>query len=302
MRRGLFFILWLLIVSEADAYKVGFCVSDGIENDTVKSRIEGSVSLILSKINAFQESKQSLDLSGMGLFTHVQQSIGMLMNNCSLICSDNDIVEHCITTSSGYQVRNIPLMMKTRNDKGIIEEDYQEVVIDFDKQGYVKSMYFSIPMHLYMNVINSNLEITDFQHRQKILDYIERLYTAYYKRDMDFLRLVFGDNGVGIKGQKGIKEEYLKNLQRAFLNNNNVKATFEEIEIMRHPVNHNFYGVTLLQGWTSGKYHDDGYLFLLWDFTNEDAPQIHVRTWQPDKIGGKALPKDEVFSLSDFDI
>ena len=71
---------------------------------------------------------------------------------------------------------------------------------------------------------------------------------------------------------------------------------------MRHPVNPNFYGVTLLQGWTSGKYHDDGYLFLLWDFTNEDAPQIHVRTWQPDKIGGKPLPKDEVFSLSDFDI
>ena len=41
--------------------------------------------------------------------------------------------------------------------------------------------------------------------------------------------------------------------------------------------------------------------FYYGDF-NKDAPQIHVRTWQPDKIGGKPLPKDEVFSLSDFDI
>lgn len=56
------------------------------------------------------------------------------------------------------------------------------------------------------------------------------------------------------------------------------------------------------EGWTGGKYHNDGYLFLLWDFSDENAPQIHVCTWQPDKIGGKPLPKDEVFSLSDFDI
>ena len=81
-----------------------------------------------------------------------------------------------------------------------------------------------------------------------------------------------------------------------------IKVQFDEIEVMRHPVNPNFYGVTLLQGWTSNTYHDEGYLFLLWDFTNEEAPQIHVRTWQPDKIGGKPLPKDEIFTLDDFDI
>ena len=42
--------------------------------------------------------------------------------------------------------------------------------------------------------------------------------------------------------------------------------------------------------------------FLLLDFTDENSPQIHVHSWQLDKIGGKPLPKDEVFSLSDFDI
>ena len=76
---------------------------------------------------------------------------------------------------------------------------------------------------------------------------------------------------------------------------------------MRHPVNPDFYGVTLHQGYTSDRYHDDGYVFLLWDFTNEAAPQIHVRTWQPDAYnadgkGTKRIPKEDIFSLSDFDI
>ena len=98
------------------------------------------------------------------------------------------------------------------------------------------------------------------------------------------------------------KQQYIENLGRAFKASKYIKVTFDEIEVKRHPVNANFYGVTLKQGWTSGTYHDDGYLFLLWDFTDEKAPQVHVRTWQPDKIGNKPLPKDEVFSLSDFDI
>ena len=37
-------------------------------------------------------------------------------------------------------------------------------------------------------------------------------------------------------------------------------------------------------------------------FTDDVASQIYVRTWQPDKIGGKPLPKDEIYNLSDFDI
>jgi hypothetical protein len=288
---------------DIEACKVKFCVSDGVENDTVKASIEGSVSLILSEINASQEFKRPLDLSGMGLFTNVQHSIGMLLENCPLICTDNEIIGHCITTGTGYQVRNIPLMMKPKGEREFGEDEYQEAVINFDKHGYVQSMYLSIPKNLYMNAINSNLEITDLQHRQKILDYVERLRTAYYIRDMDFIKQVFeNDSILEVGGQKELKGQYLRNLQRAFLNKDNVKTDFENIEVMRHPVNPNFYGVTLLQGWTNGRYQDKGYLFLLWDFTNADAPQIHVCTWQPYMKGGKPLPKEEVFNLDDFDI
>jgi hypothetical protein len=301
--------------------QVSFTISDGISNAAIKSKMENAVSRMLNEINAAQSAGRSLNFSAMGnLDTRVQQSMVMLWENSPFICTDDDIVEHCITTGSGYQVRNIPLMMKPTGEREFGEDEYQEAVISFDKQGNVESFYLSISMNLYMNVIKSNLELTDLRRRQLILDYVEQFRTAYNQKDINFLNQVFSDDALIITGKvittkhregftsqkiqynKQSKEQYIKNLRGIFARNSYIKVTFDEIEVMRHPVNPNFYGVTLLQGWTSGKYHDDGYLFLLWDFTNENAPQIHVRTWQPDKIGGKALPKDEVFSLSDFDI
>jgi hypothetical protein len=281
---------------------------------------------MLTEINMAQDSKRNLNFSAMGnIGTRVQQSMSMLWENSPFKCTDDDIVEHCITTGTGYQVRNIPLEMKPTGEREFGEDEYQEAVISFDKQGNVESFYLSISMNLYMNVIKSNLELTDLRRRQLILDYVEQFRTAYNQKDIKFLNQVFSDDALIITGtviqqkhsegfstpkikyNKLSKEQYIQKLRGVFARNSYIKVTFDEIEVMRHPVNPNFYGVTLLQGWTAGKlkgedYHDEGYLFLLWDFTNESAPQIHVRTWQPDKIGDKPLPKDEVFSLSDFDI
>lgn len=303
------------------AESITFTISDGIDNAAIKSKIETTISRMLTEINMAQDSKRNLNFSSMGnIGTRVQQSMAMLWENSPFMCTDDDIVEHCITTGTGYQIRNIPLEMKPTGEREFGEDEYQEAVISFDKQGNVESFYLSISMNLYMNVIKSNLELTDLRRRQLILDYVEQFRTAYNQKDINFLNQVFSEDALIITGKviqqkhaegfstpkiqynKQSKEQYIKNLRGVFARNSYIKVTFDEIEVMRHPVNPNFYGVTLLQGWTSGNYHDDGYLFLLWDFTNENAPQIHVRTWQPDKIGGKPLPKDEVFSLSDFDI
>lgn len=303
------------------AESITFTISDGIDNATIKSKIETTISRMLTEINMAQDSKRNLNFSAMGnVGTRVQQSMSMLWENSPFKCTDDDIVEHCITTGTGYQVRNIPLEMKPTGEREFGEDEYQEAVISFDRQGNVESFYLSISMNLYMNVIKSNLELTDLRRRQLILDYVEQFRTAYNQKDINFLNQVFSDDALIITGtviqqkhsegfstpkikyNKLSKEQYIQKLRGVFARNSYIKVTFDEIEVMRHPVNPNFYGVTLLQGWTSGTYHDDGYLFLLWDFTNENAPQIHVRTWQPDKVGGKPLPKDEVFSLSDFDI
>ena len=314
----LFLSLSLSIVVRA--FDISVTITDGVESDALRQKMERNIMQILNEINAAQAADRNLDFSAMGVGTDVQRSMAMLWENTPFLCTDEEIVEHCITTNSGYQVRNIPLMMKPTAERAFNEEEYQEAVISFDKQGNVVSFYLSVSMNLYMNVIKSNLELTDLRRRQMILDYVEQFRTAYNQKDIKFLNQVFSDDALIITGKvimqkhaegfssqkieynKQSKKEYIDKLRRIFQNARYFKITFDEIEVMRHPTNPNFYGVTLLQGYTNNSYHDDGYLFLLWDFTNENQPQIHVRTWQPDKVGGKPLPKDEVFTLGDFDI
>ena len=78
---------------------------------------------------------------------------------------------------------------------------------------------------------------------------------------------------------------------------------FDDIKVIGHPSKKGYYGVTLKQGYTSDTYSDTGYLFLLWDFNNPEAPQIHVRTWQPEMLNETTkLPEEEIFTCEDFDI
>lgn len=322
-KRNKLLIVFLASVSSLFA-DVHVTISDGIDNSSVKSRMEQTMSAFLTEANKAQEAKRNIDFSLLGINAGVQGSISMLWENSPFECTDEEIVEHCIETGSGYQVRNIPLMMRPE-DSTFNEDEYQEAVFSFDRSGNLESFYLTLSMNLYMNVIKGNKEVTDLRRRQLILDYVEHFRTAYNQKDAPFLEQVFSDDALIITGKvikqsrdgiplpdkisykKQTKQEYLTNLKRAFAVTKYIKVTFDEIEVMRHPVNTDFYGVTLHQGYTSDRYHDDGYVFLLWDFRNEDAPQIHVRTWQPDAYnadgkGTKRISKDEIFNLSDFDI
>lgn len=303
---------------------VNVVISDGIANEAVKSKMERTMSALLTESNEAQAAKRSLNFSSMGIPVNVQESVSMLWENCPFQCADEEIVEKCIETGLGYQVRNIPLMMRP-TDSSFNEDEYQEAVFSFDRNGNLESFYLTLDMNLYMNVIKSNKSVSDLRRRQLILDYVEHFRTSYNQKDIKFLTQVFSDDALIITGRvikqskdgiplpdkimykKQGKQEYLNNLRHVFAANKYIKVTFDDIEVMRHPVNPDFYGVTLHQGYTSDRYHDDGYVFLLWDFTNEAAPQIHVRTWQPDAYnadgkGTKRIPKEEIFSLSDFDI
>lgn len=327
MRKLLTTVIALAYLLSANAAeRVTIRISDGIENAAIKAKMEQTISTILTEANAAHEERRELNYSILGIPSSAQGALAALWDNSPFISMDSEIIERCITTGTGYQVRNIPLILKPLNPTDVAEdEDYQEAVVSFDKQGNLVSFYLSISMNLYMNVIRENKEITDLRRRQLILDYVEQFRTAYNQKDLDFLEAVFSDDALIITGKvikrtsdgirlpdkieykKQTKKEYLSRLAVVFQNNKQIRVTFDEIEVMRHPGHKDFYGVTLHQGYSSDRYHDDGYLFLLWDFRNEDLPQIHVRTWQPDSYnpdgkGNRRIPKDEIFSLSDFDI
>ena len=238
-------------------------------------------------------------------------------------CTDEEIVENCIQTGTGYQIRNIPLMMCPTDDN-FDEDDYQEAVFTFNKRGNLVSFYIAIAKNQYLKILKSNQDVTDLRRRQLILDFVERFRTAYNQRDIQFLNQIFSDDALIITGKvvkqqtrdgiklpdkveffKRSKHEYIANLKAQFNKVKYIRVTFDDVKVSASP-EPGIYGVTVKQGYTTGSakgsYHDDGIVFMVWNFKNEDNPEIFVRTWQPLEVDGKTIAGGgEVFRLSDFD-
>lgn len=173
-------------------------------------------------------------------------------------------------------------------------------------------------------IVAGKLTDTDAKSRQMILNYVEHLRASYTSKDIDFLKQLFSEHALIVVGtvirttpQKETrylapaqivynvksKQTYLERLKQVFKANKNIQVTFSDFRIMRHPTIPGLYGVSLRQGYTSDLYADDGYLFLLWDFRDETAPRIHVRTWQPSMLDEQTpLPEESIFQISNFNL
>lgn len=309
----------------ATAQSVRFRIGDGTENATQKSRIERNVSALLTEINRAQSAGRPLDFSTFDASTSAQSSLSMLWANVPFRCYDEEIVETLMMTRGGCQVRNIALELKPV-DSNVTDDSYQEAVIDFNRStGRIESFYFAIENNLYAEAMKNGVELGDLERRQLILDYVEHFRTAYNQKDIAFLEQVFSDDAIIITGKvitteptdfnpmpqdKIIyntqnKKEYLTRLRSVFARNRYIRVNFSDIKVTRHPKRTDYYGVLLRQGYASSTYSDDGYVFLLWDFSNEEKPQIHVRTWQPyylDKEQTKVIDSKEIYDVSQFDL
>lgn len=309
----------------ATAQSVRFRIGDGAENETQRSRIERNVSALLTEINRAQSAGRPLDFSTFDASPSAQSSLSMLWANVPFRCYDEEIVETLLMTRGGCQVRNIALELKP-TDTTVTDDSYQEAVIDFNRStGRIESFYFAISNNLYAKIMEKGVALDDLSRRQLILDYVEHFRTAYNQKDIAFLEQVFSDDAIIITGkvitteptdlnpipkEKIIyntqnKKEYLAKLRGVFSRNRYIRVNFSEIKVTRHPNLANYYGVLLRQGYASSTYSDDGYVFLLWDFSNEERPQIHVRTWQPrylDKAQTKTIDPKEIYDISQFDL
>ena len=299
-----------------------------LEDMELRANIDLAISGLLTAFNNAQGTGQTPRVSGLDITPEVAQTIEKLWADCPFRCAETEVVERAITTPRGeYQVRNIPLVMMPieGESKDVSWKKYQEGVFTLDKDGMVTDFHLALDANLYISVMASATEVDDFIRRQLILEYVERFRNAYCLKDLNFLEQIFSDDALIITGKvdkqvksdlnrqslnnnkvvysKQNKKQYLTNLAGVFKRNQRINVLFDEIKVVKHPAKADFYGVTLKQGWTADSYSDVGYLFLLWDFTNPDAPQIHVRTWQPEKIDvNTPLPEEEIFSIDDFDV
>ena len=324
MKRFLLTLFLLGGVIAAQAQPVTFTVSDGLSNQSLREKIEKNLSTLLTSFNDSYHDEADLDLSWVSIVPDAKDALDMLWANMPFHCEEEEIVERILTTYSGYQVRNVPIELKA--DGG--NNDYQELVIDMEKDGTVSRVNLALQSHLYRKVISDGSEVTDLRCRQMILDYVEQFRTAYNRKDIDFLDNVFSDDALIITGKvvrrkpgdraavlketpdivytQQRKHEYIEKLRtKVFPSAKYIQVTFTDIKVSKHPSVDGYYGVMLRQGYKSSNYSDDGYLFMIWDFRDESHPQIHVRTWQPywlDDGKTQRLGEDKVFNINSFTI
>jgi hypothetical protein len=320
-------MIGMMHLSAFAQYSTSFIVTE-IDDPEIKAHINTSVSSLLTAFNNAQGNNDQLHISGIDIAPDVVENIQKLWADCPFRCSETEVVERATTTPRGeYQVRNIPLIMMPIDgqSKDISWKKYQEGVFTLDKEGMITDFHLALDADLYIKVMSGAAAVEDYMQRQLILEYVERFRNAYNMKDLNFLEQIFSEDALIITGKvvttvqsdinrnssnnkkveysKQTKRQYLTKLEKIFKANKHINVLFDDIKVVRHPARAEFYGVTLKQGYSSDRYSDEGYLFLLWDFTNPDAPQIHVRTWQPDKIDvNTPLPEDEIFSIDDFDI
>lgn len=328
MKRIILSLVLMLSLQPVFAQEVTFSVNSGVNDPALQAAIENSVTGFLNAINQAYDKKAIPDVSRLPMTEGAAMGFRMLWNNKPFRCDESDIVEPVIRTyDGGYQVRNIPL--ESLDEKG--KPVYKEMVIDLDDAGRITRVNKAIEANLYRKIMQSGSQVTDLRQRQIILNYVEDFRTSYEKKDIDFLEMVFSDDALIItgkvvqrkKGERGIqmkpeitytkysKQEYLNRLRtHVFPNTRTIDVTFGTVEVVKHPSIEGYFGVLVRQGYKSvfksgAIYEDDGYLFMLWDFRDENRPQIHVRTWQPywmNDAKTESISEDQIININSFRI
>lgn len=321
--KKLTFILFLLFVplfGFAQLEDFHLVITDGLSNPQLKANAENNISKFLVACNESVISGGRLKI-GDGITKEAKSVVMDMWKTSPMSCPVSKVEEICIETPNGYQVRNIPVLMLAADE----DKQEQELVFSLDRQGVINDVSIAIEENKYKEIMSEHETVQDLYRRQVIIDFVESYRTSYNRKDIDYIESVFSDNALIITGkvikekpksdyalrslsservvyQKRTKKEYIQNLKKAFSVNKYINVVFDELEVVQHPKFTDIYGVTVKQEWYSDRYSDVGYVFLMIDFQDELHPLIQVRTWQPEKVNGQMLARDEVFNLGDFSI
>lgn len=301
-----------------------FKIIEGMDDTELKKVMETNVcSMIDAFRTAADENRKSVKLSKDNFTSDAIDGIKEIWETSAMSCPPMNIMSRCLKTSTGWQVRGIPVDMVEADEN----EARQELTVDFLPSGKICSVQIAIAMHRYEQIMAEKESDLDYARRQIIVNFVENFRTAYNRKDLKMLNSVFSDKALIITGKvitekpnsdvermtlannkvvyiNQTKQEYLRKLAGVFKITKYINVKFDDIEVVQHPKYDDVYGVTLKQYWHTDRYSDEGYLFLLVDFRDTNNPQIQVRTWQPykDTHGKVITQKKDVFHLGSFRI
>lgn len=211
-------------------------------------------------------------------------------------------------------VRSIPMSFSFKNGTTKFVED---VVFTFNTDGKIESLAFSLDDTATRDVLTK--QAWPEHARMAIVEFLENYKTAFALERLDYIRTIFDENAVIIVGKLAkaatavspeqqltynnniivrtrlTKEQYLRNLERCFASNEFVNIRFANNDIIKAGKGGEIYGIQIKQDYYSANYGDTGYLFLLVDLNDPQAPMIKVRTWQPEPD-----PIDGLYDITHF--
>ncbi len=228
----------------------------------------------------------------------------------------NSIITRCLQDMQGYQVRSIPVVI-IPIDGTYTEAKNRELTVSFKANGLITGVRLARQLHEDREQFLTGSQTSmDARMRLEVLKWVEDFRSYYNEKNIAALEQIYSNDALIITGsvvrtrklvdgkvtyvgkvkfKEKSKIEYIKGLKTTFKRNKYIHLDFDHISVMQSTSKDYVYGVILRQKWNSTTYKDTGWLFLVWDFSNPDAPQVLVRTWQPEDPEFAGVP-----SLEDF--
>jgi hypothetical protein len=275
---------------------------------------------IADSVHGFIAGLQAGDLAG------VYENDGFLRDKLEAMCRYNQVevidseYNYALNkTYEGWEVRSIPVYC---NYPSLHRRGIEYLVLDFDDQGELQDVNFSVFSGLYENHVAKFRDDADdqaYRYRQVLVKFLEKYRSAYLNRDMVTLNQIFADEAVIIVGRvlkegateknyeygktelqpdigylEMTKQEFMVRQEQIFAQQQDICLGFSSCEFNQKNSEKDVYGISMRQQYSSTGYADEGYLFLLIDFMESD-PMIYVRSWQPEE-----WTEDQLIKLSNF--
>ena len=334
------FILSLTFLVSVKAQEVEFKFQAGTTMaGAPKTQMEANISKTLTMLNTAGHSGDSLLIIPKGIMTtDAEVALRAFWSNMHFIVEDELVIQRCLNDTYGFEVRQIPITLVPLEDSfdGMKE---RELTISLNFSGKITGVVMSLGSNETRAFLENAHGVTDVSRRMEIKNFVERFRQFYVEKNIEGLTNIFADDALIISGtvikprtmpkmeeKPSIQVKYRTEDKIQYINrlrdyifkyNKYIDVKFDRISIMHCPIpgKEHFYGVTLHQDWSSIRYndskataerpsyHDEGWLFLLWEFhDNGTPPVIHVRTWQPDELIATGVSVIDMFDFKGFDI
>jgi hypothetical protein len=299
------------------------------DNTALKTNIENNASILLSAFNKAVNTGKKPAYPKEIIVKEADDKLKAMWKNSKMHCTVSELRAVCRVASSGeYQLRGIPMEIFADD----VQHKDEKISLHFNLSGQISDISINVVLPTVVaepedeQTVSSEVGETektqpliplpantpeeDVININMILDFIEKLRTAYNCKDLEYLENIYSDNAIiinvrkkkitqinnsevihsinipkyGYDYQVRTKKAYLDTLKQVFKRNRYINIDFDSIDVDIHPGYNKIYSAHLFQNWNSSTYRDKGFLYLLIDCRKEYEMQIFVRAWAPEKI------------------